>query len=121
MDITPNDSHLTPQNLRLRQFLGWLIPIAIGFALLEAAVFLIYPLFEIGATAALTSGYLLCLLIARRRLSDGQITRAVYLLCVGILVAASLAVTVWPTLLPALILLLVVAVAIALPYLDGSA
>jgi two-component system cell cycle sensor histidine kinase/response regulator CckA len=111
----------TPQIIRLRQFLAWLVPIAIGFALLETAVFLLVPLLEIGAAVAITSSYLCCLLVAQRFLRQGQVSLAVSLISGGLLVVDPLIVVVWPAVLPALAVVPVVVVAIALPYLDGKA
>jgi PAS domain S-box-containing protein len=111
----------TPQIIRLRQFLAWLVPIAIGFALLEAAVFLLVPLLEIGAAVAITSSYLCCLLVAQRFLRRGQVSLAVSLISGGLLAVDPLIVVVWPAVLPALAVVPVVVVAIALPYLDGKA
>jgi two-component system cell cycle sensor histidine kinase/response regulator CckA len=111
----------TPQSIRLRQFLAWLVPIAIGFALLETAVFLLVPLLEVGAAVAITSSYLCCLLVAQRFLRHGQVSLAVSLICGGLLAVDPLIVVVWPAVLPALTVVPVVVVAIALPYLDGKA
>ncbi len=111
----------TPQIIRLRQFLAWLVPIAIGFALLETAVFLLVPLLEIGAAVVITSSYLGCLLVAQRFLRHGQVSLAVSLICGGLLAVDPLIVVVWPAVLPALAVVPVVVVAIALPYLDGNA
>jgi two-component system cell cycle sensor histidine kinase/response regulator CckA len=111
----------TPQSIRLRQFLAWLIPIAIGFALLETAIFLFVPLLEVGAAVVITISYLCCLLVAQRCLRRGQVSLAVSLMCGGLLAVDPLIVVVWPAVLPALAVVPVVVVAIALPYLDGKA
>jgi PAS domain S-box-containing protein len=121
MNTAPTHDELTPQITRLRQFLAWLVPIAIGFALLETAVFLLVPLLEVGAAVVITSSYLCCLLIAQRFLRQGQVSRAVSLMCGGLLAVDPLIVVVWPAVLPALTVMPVVVVAIALPYLDGKA
>ena len=121
MNTAPTHDEPTPQIIRLRQFLAWLVPIAIGFALLEAAVFLLVPLLEIGAAVAITSSYLCCLLVAQRFLRHGQVSLAVSLICGGFLAVDPLMVVVWPAVLPALAVVPVVVVAIALPYLDGKA
>jgi two-component system cell cycle sensor histidine kinase/response regulator CckA len=121
MHTEPTHDEPTSQSMRLRQFLAWLVPIAIGFALLETAVFLLVPLLEVGAAVAITSSYLCCLLVAQRFLRHGQISRAVSLLCGGLLAVDPLIIIVWPAVLPALTVLPVVVVAIALPYLDGKA
>src|SRR3954453_10709060 len=107
----------TSQGMWLRQFLAWLVPIAIGFALLETAVFLLVPLLEVGAAVTITSSYLCCLLVAQRSLRQGQISRAVSLMCGGLVAVGPLIVIVWPAVLPALTVLPIVVVAIALPYL----
>jgi two-component system, cell cycle sensor histidine kinase and response regulator CckA len=121
MNTAPTHDELTPQIIRLRQFLAWLVPIAISFALLETAVFLLVPLLEVGAAVVITSSYLCCLLIAQRFLRQGQVSLAVSLMCGGLLAVDPLIVVVWPAVLPALAVVPVVVVAIALPYLDGKA
>lgn len=116
-------SHDEPNShiIRLRQFLAWLVPITMGFALLETAVFLIVPLLEVGAAVVITSSYLCCLLVAQRFLRHGRVSLAVSLICGGLLAVDPLIVVVWPAVLPALAVVPVVVVAIALPYLDGRA
>lgn len=104
---------------RLRHILIWLLPINLSFALLEAIAFLLHPDAVMGIALAVTLSYSWCLLLARTQVRRGRLKVAITMICAGFLGADLFFVFVWPALLPALVLLPVLSVIIALPYIDS--
>jgi PAS domain S-box-containing protein len=112
-------AHQRIHRARLRHILIWLLPINLGFALLEGIAFLLHPDAAMGIALAVTLSYSWCLLLARTQVRLGQLKVAITMICAGFLGADLFFVFVWPALLPALVLLPVLSVIIALPYIDS--
>ncbi|MBA3943951.1 MAG: EAL domain-containing protein [Herpetosiphonaceae bacterium] len=107
------------QLVRLHQFLRWIVPSNFGFALIAAIGFIVFRDLPTGITAIvliLCSGvlFLAQVLVRRERLKE-----AVSTICVALLGASVLIVLLQPALFPTLACIPLLAVALALPYLDG--
>ncbi len=105
----------------LRQYLAWVTPIAFGFAALFGAIYLLYGDIWMGVIALATCGDACMMLMAYIWAGRGHVKQAVALVCIGILAVDLLAATTEPISLPTLVILPLLAVAVALPYLDGRA
>ncbi|ABG03466.1 diguanylate cyclase/phosphodiesterase with PAS/PAC sensor(s) [Rubrobacter xylanophilus DSM 9941] len=109
-----------PDDLRLLQFLRWVVPLVFGFAALAGAAAALFS--DPGLLAAgvilLTYGGLL--LFARRRVGAGERVEAVWTICVGLLLAALLMSAVQPGWLAVLAVTPLISVAVALPYVRGG-
>jgi len=112
-------AHQRIHRARLRHILVWLLPINLGFALLEGIAFLIHPNAVIGIALAVTLSYCWCLLLARTQVRLGRLKVAIIMICAGFLGADLFFVFVWPAMLPALVLLPVLSVIIVLSYIDS--
>ncbi|HZQ38729.1 MAG TPA: diguanylate cyclase, partial [Dehalococcoidia bacterium] len=116
-EATPEEEHAA-QLRRLRQFLAWLVPTIFGFALLCGVLMLALRDPVTGGTGAVLLGYGLTLRQARRHVAAGRAEAAVALICAGLL-AGDLLVTLFePALLPSLGIAPMLAVVVALPYLN---
>ncbi len=105
--------------VRLWQFLAWLLPIAYGFAVLELLVFLLVRDSTVGIALAITVSYISCLLVARWLLRRNRWDAALAVIGGGLLGVAIVVMLVWSLLLPALALLPLIVVMLALPYRAG--
>ncbi len=109
------------QLARLRQFLGWMLPFNFGFAAVEGAASLVFR----DAATGITAGVILCygaiLVLAQALVHRGQLKAAVTAIAAGFLVADILIALLQPALFPALVAVPLLAVAVALPYVDGGA
>lgn len=109
-----------PDDLRLLQFLNWVVPLVFGFAALAgiaAALFSDPGLLFAGAILLAYGGLLL---VARHRVGGGERGAAVGIICVGLLLAALLMSAVQPEWLAVLALTPLISVAVALPYVRGG-
>ncbi|MBC8164053.1 MAG: PAS domain-containing protein, partial [Roseiflexaceae bacterium] len=88
-------------------------------ASIELVCFLIWRQDVFGIAVLITLFYAICLWIAQVQLSKAAISGAVTTLGGGLLGVAIAVVIVWPSLFPALAVLPVLAIAIALPYISG--
>lgn len=109
------------QIMRLRHFLAWLIPVILGFALLESIAFLLMRDWRSGAVGAVIFGYFVLLLAARSRAACGDLRAAVAITWIGILIADLLIILIQPALVATLSIIPLLAVAVALPYTSGRA
>ncbi len=108
------------QLARLQHFLRWTIPTTFGFALLYAGIFAVLGDVLAGITAAIGFAFAISLLVAWRLAQRGRLTSAVALITCGQFASALILVLALPALFPALMLVPLVAITLALPYIDGS-
>ncbi len=104
---------------RFGQFVAVTTLVAFGFGTLEVIASIIFKEMRIGAVGAVTLGYGGCLLVARALLRRGWLTAAVMTSCIGLLAGILLAAPTLPIAIPALTILPLVVVALALPYVRG--
>jgi len=123
MNIPPaNDiDGKTNEFARFGQFIAWTTLVAFGFGGVEVLAFAVFGDHRIGAAGAVTLGYGSCLLVAREQMRRGWIKAAVITSCTGLLVGIVLVAAVLPIAIPALTILPLVVVALALPYVQGQA
>jgi len=110
-----------PDQVRFSQFVNWTIPITVVFGLGEGAAALVFREPAFAAAGAVTLLYGGCLLVARRYLQRGELKSAVLISCIGLLMGIILVAPAIPIAIPALTILPLVVVALALPYLSGAA
>ena len=108
------------QHTQLMRFLSWLMPVMFAFSVVYGLTALIFRDLATGLSSGVVFGYGIVLLIARMRLAHTQIHRIVHLVCLGFLAAALLIAVLQPALYPNLIIIPILVVAIALPYLGGT-
>ena len=104
---------------RFGQFVAWTTLVAFGFGGVEVLAFVIFGDNRIGAAGGITLGYGGCLLTARELLRRGRMKEAVITSCTGLLVGIVLVAPILPIAIPALTILPLVVVALALPYVQG--
>jgi rsbT co-antagonist protein RsbR len=109
------------QVARFRQFLSWTIPIVFIFAAAYALAFFIFGDQLVGSTSAVIFGFGCITWVAWSELQRGRSVRAIALFSAGQLISAISVVLLQPSLLPSLILVPLLAVAVALPYVQGKA
>jgi PAS domain S-box-containing protein len=112
----PPDADHHEQEVRLRQFLGWLIPIVLGFVPLLGIAFVAFRLPSLAIAGAVLLSYGLLLLYVRARLRPDQLDAAVAAICSGLFVLVLLLKLTEPLSPATLAVLPLLAVAIALPY-----
>ena len=105
---------------QLMQFLNWLTPVIFVFSLVYAATALIFGDIATGISSGVIFGYGIVLLIARWYLSQKHVQLSIQLVCLGFLASALIIVLAQPALYPNMIIIPMLVVAIALPYLHGS-
>ena len=104
------------QSAQIRQFLGWLSPAVLVFAVLQIVAFMVFRDLGSGISGAVLFAYGLLLLVGKNRVGRGEREVAVTITCFGFLVAALGVVVAQPTLVSVLILAPLLAVGVALPY-----
>ncbi|HVR71666.1 MAG TPA: EAL domain-containing protein [Vicinamibacteria bacterium] len=106
---------------RFEQFVGWLLPLTLGFAALQIALLRAHPsgagLWAIGTTV----GYAGLTLLARRQARRQRLEAAVTLTCGGLLAVGVLGVIITPGSLPTLVVIPLLAVMVALTFGPQSA
>ncbi|GAC1646360.1 MAG: hypothetical protein NVS4B8_18480 [Herpetosiphon sp.] len=108
-----------PQFDWINQFLVWLIPIAAGYSLFEAGIFVVSRAASTGVTAIVMSICVALLLVARRY-AVRQCEQAAALVTASSLLGAALILTrVQPILGPALLFVPLIVVAMVLPIVNG--
>jgi diguanylate cyclase (GGDEF)-like protein len=107
------------QSAQLRQFLRWLIPLVIAFALLEGLAFVNFGDESTGITSVVLFGFASLMAAAWILASRGARTTAIIIICGTFLVATLVMVPVMPHLIPTLAVSPLMAVAVALPYASG--
>ncbi len=107
------------QLARLHQFLAWIVPCNLTFAIVEAVAFAVFR----DRATGLSTGVLLLgsfvLMLARRLVQRGRLKEAIGTICATLLAASVLIVLLQPALQATLACIPLLAVALALPYLDG--
>ncbi|BBL81028.1 hypothetical protein RxyAA322_28820 [Rubrobacter xylanophilus] len=109
-----------PDDLRLLQFLGWVVPLVFGFAALAGVAAAVFSDAGLLAAGVILLAYGGLLLVARRRVGIGGRGSAVWTICVGLLLAALLMSAVQPGWLAVLAITPLISVAVALPYVRGG-
>ncbi|HYF64238.1 MAG TPA: STAS domain-containing protein [Herpetosiphonaceae bacterium] len=119
--ITDADPDLAPQIQRLSQFLKWLTLLTFAFVPCYAVILLIAPNLTVAIAAAIVLGFGALLGVALRLVRRNRLMPAVAVTCASFLalaVAFSLAV---PALYDVFMLVIVITIAVALPYVSGRA
>jgi diguanylate cyclase (GGDEF)-like protein len=109
-DASPADAE------RFEQFLGWLLPLTLGFAALQAALLMMDARQGAMAAFVVTLGYAGLTLAARRQVRRRRLEQAVTITCGGLLAVAVLGVALTPASVPMLVLLPLLAVMVALTF-----
>ena len=112
----PPDADSHGQEVRLRQFLGWLIPIVLVFVPLLGIAFVAFRLPSLAIAGTVLLSYGLLLLYVRARLRPNQLDVAVAAICSGLFVLVLLLKLTEPLSPATLAVMPLLAVAIALPY-----
>ena len=112
------DGKQTKESQRFGQFVFWTTLVAFGFGMVEVLAFVLFGDHQIGAAGAVTLGYGSCLLVAGELLRRGQMKAAVTISCTGLLVGIVLVALILPIAIPALTILPLVVVALALSYVQ---
>ncbi|HZI15415.1 MAG TPA: HAMP domain-containing sensor histidine kinase [Myxococcus sp.] len=109
------------KQLRLSQFLRFMLPIAVGFLLLYAVFALVLRSVALAGGAAAVLVYTVALVEARRRALRGQAEAASRLSGYALLVMIAIGAVFLHFLLPALLLIPLTGVVLVLPYLERPA
>jgi rsbT co-antagonist protein RsbR len=116
----PADDH-TYQTVQLRQFLRWFISVATPVGLLEIIFGLLVPSLILGILGTLTLTMTGLALWARALAARAAVSRAITILCASFLGVILCGTLLMPILQPALLIAILMAVSLALPYLDRRA
>jgi PAS domain S-box-containing protein len=117
-DHEPADADQREQEVRLRQFLTWLIPIVFSFVVLLGIAFVVFGMRSFGIASLALLGYGLLLLYVRARLRPDWLAVAVAAICSGLFLLVLLLKLTEPLSPATLAVAPLLAVAIALPYVD---
>ena len=109
------------RQLRLRQFLQWMLPVAVGFLFLYAAFALVLRSPALAGGAAAVGVYTVALVAARHLTLRGRTARAAWVTGHALLVMVFLGALFVHFLFAALLLMPVCGVALMLPYLERPA
>jgi diguanylate cyclase (GGDEF)-like protein len=101
---------------RFEQFLGWLLPLTLGFAALQLALLLADARPSGVGAMAVTLGYAGLTVVARHQARRRRLELAVTLTCGGLLAVAIVAVILTPASAPTLVVLPLLAVMVALTF-----
>jgi hypothetical protein len=122
MAVHMDETHDQAQQLALlRQFMFWLLLALVASMIALAALAAIFRSPMTVTLLVILVCFLLLLFVARLQAGRGRILPAVSLISSGLLVATIVAAPVIPSLLPVLVLVSLMAVAVALPYVSGGA
>src|SRR4029079_16197318 len=116
-DTSVPEGHLR----QLRHFLAWLLPTAIGVAVLLLIVAAFFPANDLLIASISICCYSLLLIWGRVQLSRGHVGATVGTICFGLLALALGVTAMSPASAQVLILLPFLAVGVALPYVSGRA
>ncbi|MEO7093773.1 MAG: hypothetical protein ABI175_11020, partial [Polyangiales bacterium] len=105
---------------RLGLFLRWMLPIAVGFALLYAGTAVYLHSGRLAIACLDVVGFFVVLLFARRRLAHGALETAVELVAYGLFAMCVVAAPIIPWLRAPMIVIPLAGVALALPDLEGA-
>ena len=100
----------------LRQILRWLTPLVFGFASVELLAAIAYGDRVLALVGACILTYGCCLVVARRPLANGKLLLAVGVIAFGLLPPDLVILALDPAMLPALAIVPLVAVGVALPF-----
>ena len=106
------------QAARLRRFLRWFFVLGLPFGLLELLSGILLQALPLTLIGGLTLSALGIGVWARRLLTRGALQSAVLILCADFLFAVISATLIFPAVLPALLVILLLIVTLGLPYLD---
>ena len=107
------------QAARLDQFLGWLLPTIVGFAVLKGVAGLAFADAPTLGTTLILVVYAALLWLARSLARRDRVRAAVVATCAGLLAASIGVVLLQPALYPTLTIVSLLAAAVALPYIGG--
>lgn len=111
----------TSQLVRLRQFLVYLICSTFGFGVFGFTGFLLSKHAPTGLVSAIMFLYGVTLLIARTQVRRGKLTLPVMMMSIGLLVVGLSVMLTMPVLLSSIVLIPMVVVVLALPYVEKRA
>jgi rsbT co-antagonist protein RsbR len=117
--ITPVEPDLAPQLQRLGQFLKWLTLLTLAFVPFYGVALLIVPNLTVAIAAAIVLGFGLLLGVALLLVRRGRLMDAVTMTCASFLALAVAFALVVPALYAVFMLVIVITVAVALPYVSG--
>jgi len=120
MALPINESHDLQQLGRLRQFLFWLLMASVPATIALVALAAIFPSPATVMLVVIIVCFLLLMIVARWQAGRGQILSAVFLVSSAILVVTMAGALVIPGVLAMLVLLSLMAVVVALPYVSGQ-
>jgi signal transduction histidine kinase len=107
------------QQQRLRAFLTWLTAVAGIFALLEAVAFVLFQDTAFGIASLISFGCVAAFRIAHLHLRHARLRLAAVTVFATIVAASLVSGIFWPTLLPMLVLLPLLALVMVLPFVWG--
>ena len=111
------DSQQPEDQLRqLRHFLAWLLPTAVGVAVLLLLIVQFYPTRDLTIASIAVGCYSLLLVWGRAQLARGKVARTVAAVCSGLFMLALAVTSTSPSAAPVLVLLPFMAITVALPY-----
>jgi PAS domain S-box-containing protein len=114
----PPDSDRREQEVRLRQFVAWLTPIVFGFVPLLGIAFAAFGRLSFAIASAVLLGYGLLLLYVRVQLRPNRLEAAVAAICSGLFLLVLILKLTEPLSPVTLAVAPLLAVAIALPYVE---
>ena len=117
----PQPDRYSVQQERLRAFLTWLSLLTGIFGVLEAVAFAFFQDRAFGIASLTTFSCFGCFLTAHAQLRRGRVRAAALIVYAAILGAALVGGVFWPSLLPMVVLLPLLALVIVLPYFTGRA
>jgi rsbT co-antagonist protein RsbR len=109
------------QVARLRRFLRWFFLLGLPFSLLELLSGILLQALPLALIGGLTLSALGIAVWARRLLTRGALQSAALILCADFLFAVIGTTLIFPAVLPALLVILLLIVTLGLPYLDRRA
>jgi PAS domain S-box-containing protein len=115
----PATAYQRAQLARLHQFLAWIIPATFVFAVLESVAFATFRDLGAGITLIVIVGFGGVALRARWYARRNRPRVAAALLCAGLLGSALIVAPAQPVFIPTLTVVPLVAVAVALPFING--
>ncbi len=122
MTTSPRASIDPPtERVWLEQFLGWLNPAILGLAILDALLFVATSNRPLLPVAVLMVAFMGVLLWSRRQVRGGRLSLASLVISSGLLAGGMIGVLLAPIALPVVMLVPLMAVAVALPYLSAAA
>ena len=113
--------HPAAQTAQLKQFSGWVVLLALAFALLAEVTFLAYDEPMIGITGVVLFGFGCLVFVTRLRLRQANRRAAVAIICIGILGTTLIVMMLQPTWAATLAVTPLLTVGIALPYASDRA